>query len=88
MQIANPHYMEGWTDLAREVQNTIHQSIQSHNEAKTPQDMLAVINDVITFTHRMNLILAMYNDYLAEEADKSEIEGRILYLAVNNDEKE
>ena len=85
MQIQNPVYMEGWTDLAREVQRELHKSITRHHGATSAQDVFAVLNDWIAFAHRLNLIDTEYREYLASQPEqKPEFEERLMYLAVDN----
>lgn len=90
MQITNPHYMEGWIDLAKDVQLTLERSIAMNNGAKKTQDVFAVLNDMIGMSHRLYAIQVEYESYVAQEfnGENPEIEERLLYLVVDNSKEE
>ena len=83
MRIDNPMYMEGWIDLAHDVRSFLHKSIEAHNGVKSSQDALTVLNDLIEFEHRINLIIFEYRRYL-ESDQNDELGERLLYLAIDN----
>lgn len=81
MRIVSPQYMEGWSDLANDVQRFVSRTIDQHNGATSAVDMLGVVNDLIRYSHALNHILYEYQEFVEQQREENSESGeRLLYL--------
>jgi len=69
-------YFKGYKQCLENFEERINFSIQSNNHARTPQDVLNVLNDVIEFTHSQHLDL--------KRVEQPEPQAKTFYVVVDN----
>ena len=69
-------YFKGYKQCLENFEERINYSIASNNHARTPQDVLNVLNDIIEFTHTQHLDL--------KRVDAPPKQEKTFYVVVDN----
>lgn len=69
-------YFKGYKQCLENFEERINFSVESNNGARTPQDVLQVLNDIIEFTHTQHLDL--------KRVEQPEPKAKTFYVIVDN----
>lgn len=73
-------YVDGYKTCAKELNSVLSDALRRNGGARTPQEMLAVLNEIISLTHMQNLNVLNLKEEIAPQPSKQ----TTIYMIVDN----